>query len=269
MDRNKFLMRFIMSKIFVSTLTMLMLLNSCLEQTTTTTSNSDDDTTGTTTTVTDTDDSSDSNSNSTSSCTGTTSDGSGDGLSLYHFDMLLAGHQTWVPGTYSNSLASSTMPTIDEASALFQSDSKLDVRFMIKSQPYPTAGEEYCYGRSTGQAADPYVYTKLRFRVALRDILCDNVDPNDSTNCLSNLYLGNPYGYRYIDPVSVDSCSEVISLGSSRNATTFGTTIQVDQVQADSTCQQHGTYCPAEKIVRAASCWRMKLQISTDYTQSF
>ena len=251
-----------------SILLFLLMLTSCLPEESTSNSSSSNDTGEDTTTETTSTDSDSSTTTTTSTCSGTTSDGTGDGLAIYQFDMLAAGHQTWVPGTYSNELASSTMPTIPEASALFQSDSKLDIRFMVKSQPYPTQGEEYCYGRTTGQAADAYTYTKLRFRIALRDIKCDNVDPNDSSKCLSDLYLGSAYQYRYIDPVSVDSCSDTISLGSVRNATTFGTTIQVDTVQADSTCQQYGTYCPSERIVRSGSCWRMIMQVSTDYTKS-
>ena len=204
-----------------------------------------------------------------SSCTGTSSDGSGDGYSLHSFNLMLAGHQSWLPGTYSDSLASESMPTITEASLLFRSDSELKVRFKVHSQPYPTAGEEYCYGRAVGQASDTYTYTKLRFRVHLRDVMCDTPDPQNSNNCSSGFYLGPRYRTQYIDPVSVNACSPVLDFGAYRNQTAYGTVVEIDDVKADSTCQYNDTYCPAEKIVRQASCWRMTMQVETDYTQSF
>jgi hypothetical protein len=45
---------------------------------------------------------------------------------------------------------------------------RLRVRFKINDQPFPTAGEKLCWDRSTGQAADQYPYTKLKFRVTLK-----------------------------------------------------------------------------------------------------
>ena len=205
----------------------------------------------------------------TNTCTGTTSDGQGDGYAIHQYNLVLAGHQSWMPGTYTNNLAQETMPKISEASLVFKSDSRLKVRLKINSQPYPTAGEEYCFGRETGQSSDQYVYTKLRFRVHLRDIMCETPDPQNPNNCLSGFTLGNRYRTQYIDPVSVNSCSPVIDLGSMRNDTVYGTTIEVEDVKADSTCQANGTRCPAEQIVRAASCWSMNLQVVTDYTQDF
>jgi len=204
----------------------------------------------------------------TNSCAGTTSDGYGDGYPIHHFNLFLAGHQTWVPGTYSDPLLSD-VPTINEASIIFKSDSRVKVRLKIHSQPHPTAGETYCYGRTTGAAGDPYTYTKLRMRVSLRDVLCQNPDPQNSNNCLSGFYLGNSYGYQYLSPVAVNSCSNVIDIGAIRNQTTYGTVVQVDDVKADSTCQSNNTQCPAEQIVRRASCWHMTMQIVTDYTQDF
>lgn len=205
-----------------------------------------------------------------SSCTGTSSDGQGDGYSLHYFNLMLAGHQNWVPGTYSNNLATQTMPTIAEAGILFRSDSKLKVRLKVHSQPNPTAGEEYCYGRAVGQGSDTYTYTKLRFQVHLRDIICDNdTEPSNPNTCQSGFRLGNPYRTQYVDPVSVDSCSPIMDFGAYRSGSSYGTVVEVNNVQADSDCQLNGDHCPADLIVRAASCWRMTLQLSTDYTQDF
>jgi hypothetical protein len=205
-------------------------------------------------------------------CSGSSSDGEGDGYSLHQFNLMMAGHQSWLPGTYTDPLATQSMPTLTEASIIFRSDAKLKVRFKVHSQPYPTAGQEYCYGRNTGQGSDAYPYTKLRFMVHLRDVLCaqENVDPQNSNNCLNEgFYLGARYRTQYIDPVSVDSCSPVIDFSAYRNQTQYGTVVEVEDVKADSTCQSNDTYCPAEKIVREASCWRLTMQVATDYTQDF
>ena len=196
-----------------------------------------------------------------STCYGNSSDGQGPGTPITDLDIMLAGHQNWVPGSGGGS----SYITIQEASYLFQTDSRLRVRLQIKSQPIATAGEEYCYGRTTGQAADPFTYTKLRFKVHLRDVICNSFSAN---NCVS-YSLGARYKTQYIDPVSVGSCSPIIELGQLRNTSQYGTVIEVEDVRADSTCQYNNTYCPAEKIVRTGACWHMKLQIVTDYTQDF
>ncbi|MCT4641365.1 MAG: hypothetical protein N4A33_03640 [Bacteriovoracaceae bacterium] len=203
------------------------------------------------------------------SCTGVASnDGQGSGYPMHQFEMLLAGHQSWLPGTYSSSLASSTMPTILQAGLLFPTDSRLRVRMMVKSQPYPTAGQEYCYGRQVGQASDAHPYTKLKYRVHLRDVHCSTYNGNGQC---TNAYLGSRYATQYVDPIDVGSCSPILDFGHLRNTggNIIATTIEVDDVKADSTCQYNSTYCPAEKVVRAASCWHMKLQVVTDYTQDF
>ena len=197
--------------------------------------------------------------------------GTGSGTPIHELNLFLAGHQAWMPGYYSSSLAQATMPNVEEAGYLFRSDSRLKVKFKINSQPNPTAGEEYCYGRQTGQASDAYRYTKLRFRVSLRDIKCDNPDPSDQTNCLSQFYLGPRYKMHYTEPVNVGSCSPVMDIGSKRNQTQYGTVVEVDDVKSDSDCQYgYNEYnCPSEKIVRAASCWSMTMQVVTDFTKDF
>ena len=161
------------------------------------------------------------------------------------------------------------MPTIREAGILFRSDSRLRVRFRVNSQPFPISGQEYCFGRATGQASDANRYTQLRFTVNLKDILCDNPDPNDQTNCLSEFRLGTGYQITRVSPVSVGNFSSAIDFGSRRNSTQYGTVVEVTDVRADITCQANGTFCPSEQIVRQASCWDMTMQVSTDFTQTF
>jgi hypothetical protein len=208
----------------------------------------------------------------TGSTTGT--DGSsgtnGGGSFPYHtLDLLLSGHQSWVPGNYTDNLAQETQITVQEAKLLFASDSRLRVRFKINQQPFPTAGEKLCFDRTTGQAADQYPYTKLKFRVRLRDILCDNPDPNNTNNCLSGFYLGGAYAAHYVGPVNVDGYSEILDLGDDRNVSVYGTTVEVDQVYSDNYCQATGQYCPANFTVRQASCWHMTMEVVTDYTSDF
>lgn len=197
--------------------------------------------------------------------------GTGSGNEIYGLELFLAGHQSWMPGTYSNPLASSTMPTIEEAGYLFRSDGRLKIKFRVNSQPRPTAGEEYCYGRAIGQASDAFLYTKLRFRISLRDIMCDNPHPTDPAKCSSQFYLGSRYQIQFTQPINVDSCSSVIDLSSRRNTTQYGTVVEVDDVKSDSDCQfGHSTFnCPSEKIVRAASCWSISMQVVTDFTKDF
>lgn len=210
-------------------------------------------------------------SGSTTGTTGTDgttgSTGTSGGFPLHQFDLLLSGHESWVPGNYTDSLAMETQITPQEANILFSSDTRLKLRFRVLPQPNPTSGEKYCYDRTLGQAADAYSYTKLKWRVRLRDILCSQPDPNNTNNCLSGFYLGSPYSPRPIGPVNVDSFSEVIDYGSSRNFSPYGTTVEIDQVYSDNYCLATGSYCPANFVVRRASCWHMTMEVSTDYTQ--
>lgn len=213
------------------------------------------------------------NGGSTTGTTGTTgtsgTNGNNGGYPYHTLDLMLSGHQSWVPGTYADSLAQETQITVQEARILFASDSKLRIRFKINSQPFPTAGEKLCYDRSTGQAADQYPYTMLKFRVRLRDIMCNNPDPNNTNNCLSGFYLGSPYAAHYVGPVNVDGYSEILDLGDDRNVSTYGTTVEIDQVYSDNYCQATGSYCPANFTVRQASCWHMTMEVVTDYTNDF
>lgn len=199
--------------------------------------------------------------------------GTGTGTPIHEFNLFLAGHQSWMPGYYSSSLAQSTMPNIEEAGYLFRSDNRLKIKLQMNAQPRPITGEEYCYGRTTGSAADAYDYTKLKFRVSLRDIMCDNPHPTDPAKCSSQFYLGSRYQSQFFNPINVNSCSSVIDLGSSRNTTQYGTVFEVDDVRSDNACQAQSGYseynCPSKQIVRAASCWSMTMQVVTDFTKDF
>lgn len=263
-----------MKRLFITTIAFSLLFacapednsNSSSSSTTTTVDNNGDDDG----TDTDTDSSGTGGSGSSAgNCSGTSSDGQGDGGAIHQLNLTLAGHQSWMPGTYANAFEQQSNLKIKDSSIIFKSDSRLKIRLKVNSQPFPTAGEEYCYGRAIGQASDPYPYTKLRFRVHLRDILCETPNVQDPSICDSTFKLGDRYRTQIVEPTSVDSCSQVIDLGSMRNQSSYGTTVEIEDVKADSTCQSNDTFCPAEKIVRAASCWHMTMQVVTDFTQDF
>lgn len=194
-------------------------------------------------------------------CTGTTADGTGSGFPIHIFNLELAGHQVWLPSNNNPDL------TPEGAIGIFQSDSRVKVRLKVHPQPNPPKGVEYCRGRVTGKAEDVNYYTKLRFRVHLRDIKCNTPDPNDSSKCSSGFYLGNRYRTQTLEPISVDRCSPIIDVAAQRGLSNYGTAIEIEDVKSDTTCQFNSTHCPAEDPVRTASCWRMSLQVSTDYTQ--
>jgi hypothetical protein len=199
------------------------------------------------------------------SCSGDASDGVGSGLQLGIFDLTLAGYQNWFPGQVSGSPY--WIPTVQESSLLFATDSRLKVRFKVLPQPIAPAPinvngnlvyTEYCHGRQTGMAGDPFNYTKVRLKVALRDVLLNG----------STYSLGAPYQHRIIDPISANYCSPVIDFSTVRNASAVATVVEVSEVKSDSTCQNNGTLCPAEAMVRRASCWSVKMQLATDQTQN-
>jgi hypothetical protein len=202
----------------------------------------------------------------TSGCLGTTADGTGTGSPIHHQNLFLAGYQDWMPQVNSDPLAQMTFLTPQEASILHSSDDRLRVRFVVKPQPIPPSNQTYCYGRNTGVQIAPY--GKLKFEIYLRDIVCSD---GSTVSCPSENYeLGPRYGGPiFVGPVDVNSCSEIIDLAHLRNQTNFGTTIEVAAVKSDQTCEANGTFCPAEKNVRSIDCWQMTMQVVTDATQDF
>lgn len=214
-----------------------------------------------------------------STCYGDTSDGTGNGYPLRQYTIFVAGEgesphakpeNTWKPwGNYDNVGASdlrrqdaSKWPTIAEAKSFFQSDSKLNVRFKLQSQPNPPSGQEYCYGRRTGSTADANKYTKVKFKVSLRDVNCTGGDANNCT-------LGGRYQTKTVGPIAVGACSPILQLGALRNVSAQGTVLEVHEVRTDQTCAFSDSDCEADDFLRTSSCWEATMQFSTDYTQKF
>jgi hypothetical protein len=201
-------------------------------------------------------------------CYGNSQDGQGNGFAIPSRYINYAGHQSWLPTSEMVAAGASGYGGISyqEAQALFTSDGRLRVRFKVEPQYVATSGEVGCYGRETGQVGDQFNYTKLKFTVYLRDVQCTST--NGDGSCASYA-LGPRYNPQFLGPIDVNACSPIIELGQIRNASQYGTVVEVSDVRSDSTCQANGTYCPSDKIVRRASCWTMKVQIVTDYSQDF
>ena len=115
-----------------------------------------------------------------------------------------------------------------------------------------------CDGRVTGMTADPYPYTKLKVRLALRDV----IKTGDSYSLAPNSYQDI-----VTVPVSVNSCSPVYDFSSKRNTSAYGTVVEIRDVMSDNECQANGLQCPAEKLVRKQSCWKVVLEVATDLTK--
>ena len=201
-----------------------------------------------------------------STCQGNANDGQGAGAVINQYPILLAGGQTWSVYNGSNALAQSTMMPSLEASFFYKTDSRLRIRVKVHDQPITDQySGEYCYGRLP-IAGDANSYSKLRMRFNLRDLICNNYDT--SGNCV-NFSLGAPYAYRYMDPVDVGNCSDIVDFGSLKHNNVYGVIVEVSDVKTDISCQFNGYYCPSELTMHAGSCYRMTLQAVTDYTQDF
>lgn len=209
---------------------------------------------------------------------GNTGGGGSDKLPLRTFPLLLAGGQEWKPwssGDGISDMGKSSLPSIQDQLLLLASDSKLEMRVKLKPQPFNDALADNnnfvpnCYGEVSG-SGDSILYNKISFRVSLREVF--SCSGSDSNNCTVASY---PYYSTSVSPVSVDSFSQVLELGSKRKLNAYGTIVEINTVLADNTCfgspgedQRCGegeSYGP----LRAQSCWEAEIQFATDYTDSF
>lgn len=161
---------------------------------------------------------------------------------------------------------------INEIIPFFETDTRLKLRFSPKTQPVPPQNDEYCFGRVTGMAKDANPYTKLFFKVGLRDILCSGTyDPGLHT-CSGGFSLSAIYASFQVGPVAVDAFS-VLDLSSYphiQQGQIVGATVEIYDVRSDSACLGGDThYCPANRVVRSGSCWSMNMEIATDETFDF
>ena len=197
--------------------------------------------------------------------------GSGTGFDTYKYTFRLAGGRNWAP--YSGSMSDEfkyMFPTITAAADLFKSDSRLKVRIKLLPQESAPSGTEYCLGRQYPQAEYEHYYTKVKFQLALRDVIC----PGGNMN---NCYLGSPYGHQTVGPISVNGYSPILNLGSMRNISNgsiVSTAVEISNVRSDNACLSNNTeyYCGQSgndpyAPLKTGSCWEGTLEFATDYTK--
>ncbi|MBC76456.1 MAG: hypothetical protein CME64_10620 [Halobacteriovoraceae bacterium] len=206
-------------------------------------------------------------------CYGSQADGQGDGFPIRQKEFMLAGHTSWKPWNNSdnyNQLGKDSIWAIDVASNALQSDSRFKFRVKLHEQPEPGGSPqtEYCFGRSYPAADDQHLYTKIKFKVSLRDVQCPGGQLDKSCT------LGPRYSTETVGPVSVDQCSPIIDFSTKRNFSTYGTVVEIWDVRSDNACQatESSHDCGSDGTrtqLRRQSCWAATMQISTDYTQDF
>ncbi len=136
-----------------------------------------------------------------------------------------------------------TSPT--DAASFLDTDSVLRVRFKPRPEPKAPIGKSWCFGRATGQSADYYGYTKLRFTVAIKGT--DGI-LRGATSVTAD----------------VNSCTSTVDFS---NYITSNGTIVIRDVYSNQGCTyQQG--CTAWTKVRDAACWQMDVEVQVDGTKS-
>lgn len=145
------------------------------------------------------------------------------------------------------------LTTVNDAKAFVDTDAVLKVRVKPRPEPKAPTGKTWCFGRVTGQAADSWGYTKLKYSVSVRAVNADGS-------------LG-PFMGTTNQTTSVNSCSTPIDFSGYAQSAPNGLVVVVHDVYSDQGCTyQQG--CTSYKQVRAAACWQMDIQVSVDGTQS-
>ena len=161
--------------------------------------------------------------------------------------------------TANANLREEAMPTIAGANAIFQTDSRYKVRVTVLPQPVPPTANSaplqnkiHCYGRNRGA---PYIgpYESLRFDIGVRKITCT---PAGSSNCT----LGGTTYLKQTKTVSVNS-STIVDFSYGRPANDDAYALYIGDVRT------HELYNGDLRSVASQSCWKMKIEISTDSTQ--
>jgi hypothetical protein len=183
----------------------------------------------------------------------------GSGYPLRKGTITVAGGQMYSPanpwsslGDFSNNTSYFLMD-VNSAKQFTDTDAVLKVRVKPRPEPKAPAGQMWCFGRVTGQAADSYGYMKLKYSVSVRAV---NTDGS----------LG-PFMGTTSQTTGVNSCSSAIDFSGYTQSAPNGLVVVVHDVQSDQGCTfQQG--CTTFKAVRAASCWQMDIEVAVDGTQS-
>lgn len=197
-----------------------------------------------------------------STCYGSIADGDNSGnLRIFNFTARLAGQVDWVPTPASTGGA---MVQINQSNNLkFTSNFRL--KFRVKVLPQPNTSES-CFYRNSGTQSIPE-YTKLKYELSLHTLnQYGDINPD-------------PFHTFYDQYVNVNTCSPVYEMAQpgmplgehtfTNPATTGPIYAAIKTVRSDYECTINGLDCPAEKIIRSASCWKMVLQVVNDETDDF
>lgn len=185
------------------------------------------------------------------------------------YPIILAGGKTWGPGLNpSGNVSVGVFPSVNEMVAVTKTDTKLRVRFRMLAQPKPTEGQEYCFGRTTGQSADYCPYSKLKLQVGAvpKAVWQDYLNG-------SNPYLGNymrTVTHDGSNGIAVGKCSVWYDLP---HVAGQDYVIVVKDISSDNECRyQTGLKkpthpsCPNNTVVKSGSCASFEMQVQTDYT---
>lgn len=153
---------------------------------------------------------------------------------------------------------SSHLATISQAKAFYDTDAKLRVRFKIRPQPVPTAGQTWCYNRQTAQNQDTWGYTELYFSVSAVGLNADGS-------------LKTSDGYPILEDTQqvaagVFTCSSALDFSSASKRHPNGIVLAISEVQSDQACWYNNT-CTGYKTLRRASCWQVDIEASVDGTK--
>ena len=196
--------------------------------------------------------------------TGSCSSPTGSGYPLRKGTVTVAGGQMYSPANpwysmgdeysaygYSHN-TSYFLSTIDTAKGFLDTDAVLKIRVKPRPQPKAPVGKTWCFGRVTGQSADTYGYTSLKYSISVR-----SVNQNGS--------LG-PFLRTYSQTTSVNNCSPAMDFSGDAQSSQYGIVVVVHDVQAQNCWYSQG--CTSYQTVRAASCWQMDIEAAVDGTQS-
>lgn len=165
----------------------------------------------------------------------------------------------------NSAILSETTPTTLDARTAFQTDSRYKVKITVKPFSFVggTAGGNnstlkdklHCYRRLVPGATQSHDnYSGLRFTVKLRKL----------TNCNSSgCSLGSTVSTVTKD-VAVNS-STIIDFSGSRPPSAEPYFVEISNVKNLSYLDSNGN----PRSIRSFSCWDMKVEVATDYTQDF
>jgi hypothetical protein len=198
--------------------------------------------------------------NSASSCTSYNPSGVTQAYDVRKATVTVVGGQWYNPTSASQLYnTSSSLKSVANAVAFFQTDSMLKVRFKVKPQPHAANTTNTCYGRVTGQS---YIagYYKLKFNVKLVGKRADNTTGEE--------FLGVIEG-------NVNTCTPAIDLSNYVGMYPNGVHLVISDVQSNQGTwpANYSTYGFRDgntwKTVRTSDCWTMDIEVAADGTKTF